>query len=168
LPSGARLHEGSRPGALSLPDWPRALRVYLGTIGLGDLAWETAYLPLYTIWRTGTPGEKAFAVIHCAGGDLLIALACLTLALVLVGEPAWPARAHHRVAALTIGFGVAYTVFSEWLNTVVRQTWAYSDLMPVVPLIGTGLTPLLQWVIVPCLAPHLARRSAMAAKNDRT
>ena len=147
-----------------MPDWPRALRVYLGTTALGDLAWEAARLPLYTIWRTGTPGEKAFAVVHCTGGDLLIALACWALALVLVGEPAWPARAHRRAAALTIGFGVAYTACSEWLNIVVRQTWAYSDLMPVVPVIGTGLSPLLQWVVVPLLAPHVARRAAKHSK----
>jgi hypothetical protein len=151
-----------------MPDWPRALRAYLGTIALGALAWEAAHLPLYTIWRTGTPGEKVFAVVHCTGGDLLIALACLTLALVLVGEPAWPAHAHHRVAALTISFGVSYTVFSEWLNTVVRQTWAYSDLMPVVPVIGTGLSPLLQWVVVPLLAFHLARRSMSPPGCERT
>ncbi len=34
------------------------------------------------------------------------------------------ARARRRVAALTIGFGAACTVFSEWLNVVVSQTWA--------------------------------------------
>ena len=151
-----------------MPDWPRALRAYLGTIALGDLAWEAAHLPLYTIWRTGTPGEKVFAVVHCTGGDLLIALACLTLALVLVGKPAWPARAHRRVAALTIGFGVAYTIFSEWLNITVREAWAYSDLMPVVPIIDTGLSPLLQCAVVPLLALHLARRAARALGSHRT
>ena len=151
-----------------MPEWPRALRVYLGTIALGDLAWEAAHLPLYTIWRTGTPGEKAFAVVHCTGGDLLIALACLALALVIVGEPAWPTLGHRRVAALTIGFGAAYTVFSEWLNVVVRQTWAYSDLMPIVPVIGTGLSPLLQWVAVPLLALHFARRAAKGSLTSYT
>ena len=97
--SRARLHEGPRPRAAPMPDWPRALRVYPGTIALGDLAWEAAHLPLYTVRRTGTPGERAFAVVHCTGGDLLIVLACLALALVLAGEPAWPDRAHRRVAA---------------------------------------------------------------------
>ncbi len=81
--------------AASPSDWPRALRVYLGTIAVGGLAWEAAHLPLYTIWRTGTPGEKAFAVVHCTGGDLLIALTCLALALLLLaGEPAWPVRTY--------------------------------------------------------------------------
>ena len=51
-------------------------------------------------------------------------------------------------------------MFSEWLNVVVRQTWAYSDLMPIVPVIGTGLSPLLQWMAVPLLALHIARRAA--------
>ncbi len=164
----AWFHEGPRLHNAPMPDWPRALRVYLGTIALGDLAWEAAHLPLYTLWRTGTPGEKAFAVVQCTGGDLLIALASLALALVIVGDPAWPARAHRRVAALTIGFGVAYTAFSEWMNIVVRQTWAYSDLMPVVPVIGTGLSPLLQWVAVPMLALHFARRSVRPPRDERT
>jgi hypothetical protein len=168
-----RLSDAPAPAVASLrtasvPDWPRALRVYLGVIALGDLAWEAAHLPLYTIWRTGTPGEKAFAVVHCTGGDLLIALTCLALALVLAGEPTWPVRTHRRVAALTIVFGVAYTAFSEWLNTTVRKTWAYSDLMPVVPIVGTGLSPLLQWVAVPWLALHLARQAGGAHGKERT
>lgn len=54
---------------------------------------------------------------------------------------------------MTIGFGAAYTVMSEWLNVLVRQTWACSDPMPVVPVvpvIGTGLSPLLQGVAARC------------------
>jgi hypothetical protein len=76
-----------------MPDWPPGLRVYLGTIALGDLAREIAHLPLYTIWRTGAPGEKVFAAVHRTGGDLLIALSCLALVLILAREPAWPVRA---------------------------------------------------------------------------
>ena len=84
------MHEEPRPRVAPRPDWPRALRVYLSTIALGDLAWEAAHLPLYTIWRAGTPGEKAFAVLHCTGGDLLIALACWALALVSLANPRGP------------------------------------------------------------------------------
>lgn len=58
---------------------------------------------------------------------------------------------------LTIVFGVLYTIFSEWLNVVIRQTWAYAELMPVVPVIGTGLSPLLQWIAIPLAAFRFAR-----------
>jgi hypothetical protein len=48
--------------------------------------------------------------------------------------------------------GAAYTIFSEWLNVEIRRTWSYTAAMPVLPFIGTGLTPLLQWLVVPGLA----------------
>jgi len=51
-----------------------------------------------------------------------------------------------------IVLGAGYTIFSEWLNVEIRRTWSYTAAMPVVPFIGTGLTPLLQWLIVPSLA----------------
>ena len=56
----------------------------------------------------------------------------------------------------TLAFGIGYTIYSEWLNVNVRGSWAYSDLMPVVPVIETGLAPLLQWVVVPTLALWVA------------
>ena len=90
-----------------------------------------------------------FAAIHCTGGDVLIATASLLLALILIGEGAWPAHGFGKVAALTIALGLSYTVFSEWLNTVVRVSWSYSERMPVIPSIGVGLSPLAQWLIIP-------------------
>ena len=39
-----------------------------------------------------------------------------------------------------------------------RAAWAYRDIMPVVPVIDAGLTPLLQWIIVPTLAYRAATR----------
>jgi hypothetical protein len=143
-------------------DWVRGLRTYPLVIAFGNLIWETLHLPLYTIWNTGTLREKLFAVVHCTGGDVLIALASLALALVIGADRTWPKRGWKRVVLLTVCFGVGYTIFSEWLNIVVRASWAYSELMPVIPVVGIGLSPLLEWVVVPLLAFNLARRSASA------
>ncbi len=144
-------------------NWLGALRAYLLTVAMADLVWEAAHLPLYTLWQTGTSGGMLFAVVHCTLGDLLIALTVMTLGLVLAGHRDWP---HHRfaaVAALTLVFGLGYTVFSEWLNIVVRKSWAYSGLMPVVSLFGLdiGLSPLLQWIVVPALALFAAYQTGM-------
>ena len=46
-----------------------------------------------------------------------------------------------RLVLLATVLGVAYTIYSEWLNVSVRRSWAYSSLMPTVPFIGTGLSP---------------------------
>jgi hypothetical protein len=142
-------------------NWLGAQRAYLLTVATADLGWEAAHLPLYTLWQTGTPGEKLFAVVHCTLGDLLIALAAMTFGLVLAGHRGWPMRRFAAVAAITLVCGLGYTVFSEWLNIVVRKSWAYSSLMPVVSLFGLniGVSPLLQWMVVPALAFYAARRA---------
>jgi hypothetical protein len=88
----------------------------------------------------------------------MIAALALLAALVLVGSNAWPLEKARVVFVLAVAFGFAYTIYSEWLNTTVRQSWAYSPLMPVLPVIGTGLSPLLQWVVVPSFALTLAMR----------
>jgi hypothetical protein len=67
------------------------------------------------------------------------------------------------VAALAVAFGVLYTVFSEWLNTEVRGSWAYAAAMPVVPPFGTGLSPLAQWLVVPPAGFWWARRPVAAS-----
>ena len=133
-------------------DWLRGLRRYLIVTAVASLFWETAHLPLYTIWTAGTPRENAIAVLHCTGGDILIALSAWAFAVLLAGRPGWPAETAWRVAVLTVAGGLAYTVFSEWLNTAVRQSWAYSELMPVLPYVGTGISPMLQWLVIPSLA----------------
>lgn len=132
--------------------WLIALRRYIVFAGVAHLLWEFAHLPLYTIWLTGTAGDLVFAVVHCTGGDILITISTLVLALLLLGAADWPQVRAGRVLAATILFGVGYTIFSEWLNIEVREAWAYRDLMPVIPLIDAGLSPVLQWVVIPTAA----------------
>jgi hypothetical protein len=93
--------------------------------------------------------------------------AALAAALVVAGDHAWPARRWTRVAALTLAIGVAYTVYSEHLNADVRRSWTYSGLMPRLPLLGTGLSPIVQWVVVPVAALVWARRRALDTDGER-
>ena len=138
--------------------WLAAIRRYLAVTVVGHLVWEMLHVRLYRIWDDGNAAEIAFAVVHCTGGDLLIALAALSAALLLAGSSAWPADRLLRVGVLTVVLGVAYTVYSEWLNVSVRAAWSYGPRMPTLPPLGTGLTPLLQWLVVPPIALSAARR----------
>lgn len=141
----------------------RRTLIRFGTaIAIGSLVWEMAHVPLYTLWQTGTWGEIAYAVIHCTLGDFLIATACLGGAVSLLGRHGWPGRGYAKVAATTIAAAMYYTVFSEWLNVELRGSWAYRDLMPTMPILGTGLTPVLQWLVVPAVAFWWARRGNTA------
>lgn len=154
------------------PEWLPALGTYLGVIGGLNLVWEVLQLPLYTIWTTGTLAEQAFAVVHCTGGDLLIALSSLVAALLVTRSAGWPHEGFRRVATVTIAIGVAYTGFSEWLNVYVRQSWAYSDWMPTVTLgsVRIGLSPLLQWLVIPTVGfvaiAAVLRRRLRSERSD--
>lgn len=164
----------SRIGWLGQQGWIGAVRRYIVVSALAHLVWEIAQLPLYTLWQTGTKGAQIFAVLHCTGGDILIAGSSLLTALALVGRRGWPEDGFAFVASMTMVIGFGYTIYSEWLNTAVRVSWTYSELMPVVPWIGTGLSPLAQWLVVPTLALWAARwgsdrtaASAVVADDNR-
>jgi L-cystine uptake protein TcyP (sodium:dicarboxylate symporter family) len=117
-------------------------------------------LPLFTILSTEGPRQIAFAIVHCTGGDTVIAITALSFALILVGHKNWPVQSYRKVLFVTLVLGVGYTIFSEWLNVTVRGNWAYAPDMPIVPILGTGLAPLLQWILVPLVALTSARRFA--------
>ena len=112
---------------------------------------EIGQLSLYTIWWTGTAHENFIAVVHRTGGDVLITTSTLLIAALIAWSFGWhPFGFRMIVAAIVLGVG--YTIFSEWLNVEVRRSWSYSSAMPVLPWFGTGLAPLLQWIVVPALA----------------
>ncbi len=134
------------------------IRRYLVLTVLLHLFWEIAHMPLYTLWNSGTSKEIAFAIVHCTGGDVLIALTALISALVLFGHNRWPHYRFMPVFVAALFFGIIYTAFSEWLNIEVRASWEYTDAMPVVPLVGMGLSPLLQWIVVPPVALFWSRQ----------
>ena len=139
------------------------MRRYLAVIVVGNLVWEAAQMPLYTLWRTGSAQEIAFAVVHCTGGDVLIAAVSLLGSLLLFGAGSWPRSRFMSVAAPTVALGLGYTIYSEHLNTA-SQAWTYSELMPVLPGLGTGLAPLAQWLVVPLLAFAAVRLLSRAKK----
>jgi len=46
-------------------NWLVAIRRYMVAMTAGNLVWEVAQLPLYTVWRRGTLSDIAAAVFHC-------------------------------------------------------------------------------------------------------
>ena len=129
----------------------RSAAIYLTIAAVGHLTWEIVQLPLYTIWWTGTAHEIVVAVIHCTGGDVLISTATLLMGGILAGLRGWHLFGS-RMLVTVIGLGVAYTTLSEGLNVGIWRSWSYSSAMPVSPWLGIGLSPVLQWLVVPVIA----------------
>ena len=132
-----------------------------------NLAWEAAHVRLYTLWQEAEAAYIAFSVVHCALGDVLIGIAALVVALVLARAPSVAHWRWARVAAMTSLAGVAYAIFSEWMNITLLRSWAYTKSMPTLEIGGfeIGLTPLAQWLLLPPIALYLGR--ATVASRDR-
>lgn len=127
-----------------------------------NLAWEAAHVRLYTLWYEAEPAYIAFSVAHCTLGDVLIGGGALFASLIgtRAREPAgwrWG-----LLALFTALIGLAYTMFSEWMNVTWLRSWTYAESMPKLALTGfeVGLTPLAQWLVVPPLAVYLAKKGA--------
>ncbi len=131
---------------------------YAPLLGALNLLWEIAQLPLYTLWEEGAPSFIAYAVVHCTLGDVAIGTLALLVALIATRARAVDTWRWRQVALFLVIPAVGYTVLSEWINTIARGSWAYSALMPVVRFDGVemGLSPLLQWLVIPPLALWLA------------
>lgn len=125
-----------------------------------NLVWETAQLPLYTIPSAQTTAQVAYAVVHCTAGDVVIGIASFLITAGAVGDAKWPTSQPWRGGAIAILTGVSYTAYSEWSNVYQAGNWAYSPRMPL--FFGIGLSPLLQWVVVPAVAIVMMRKRARA------
>ena len=138
--------------------WLGTIRRYVLCAAFGHLIWEFAQMPLYTIAWQGELLPILVAGLHCTAGDIAITSTSLLLASCLVGSNLWPRKQCRPVLTVCVVIGVAYTVWSEYVNTVVRASWTYTEWMPVIPWFGTGLAPFVQWMVVPTFAMAWALR----------
>lgn len=111
--------------------------------------WEAAQLPLYTLWQDPDRQRIVFYALHCVAGDVLISTFLFLFSAAIFKDFAWPSRRPGAGGLAVIAGGLIYTSFSEGYNVYQVRAWAYAGSMPLV--FGIGLTPLLQWLVVPVL-----------------
>ncbi len=139
--------------------WRRFPETRLLALGFPlHLAWETAQLPLYTLWRESERDYILYSLAHCTLGDMLILLGSYGVVALLSRNRYWLDEAARWRGLVFALLGVSYTVYSEIVNVYLEKTWAYTDAMPLVPVVGAGLAPVLQWTIIPPLMLWLLRR----------
>ena len=130
----------------------------LGLFGLLlHFVWEMLQVPFYEGMELADHWGAVLRCTRAALGDVLIGWVAYAFAAALARDPWWLTASHRwRPLTVLLGTGLLITGTLEWLNVYAWQRWAYSPDMPVV--LGIGLTPLLQWLLLPVLTLWLARR----------
>ena len=119
-------------------------------------AWEMWQAPMY---RTMVRASHLEAVRVCSFatlGDAGIQLLAFAAAAVAAGSRLWLARPRRTPMIVYLVVGLLITVVLEWVNVYVLRRWAYMEQMPVV--LGIGIAPMLQWLVIPPVVLWLAAR----------
>jgi hypothetical protein len=76
-----------------------------------------------------------------------IALALFALAGIALRHADWPGTHPWAGGAIVVIGAIAFTAWSEWYNVYRIGSWGYMASMPTI--LGIGLSPLLQWLVLP-------------------
>ena len=127
--------------------------------------WEFLQVPFFEGMAVATHWDAVKVCTRATLGDAAIMLLAYWSVAVAVSDRWW-FRASSRMQMLGfIAVGVIITVTIEHFATQSMDPawgWRYSDSMPTVPIVGVGLTPLLQWILLPPLAIWFIRRQLKA------
>lgn len=123
-----------------------------------NLPWELGQMPFYRCAETLSKRDaRAFCVLASFGDAAITASAYEVVARTSESRE-WVLDPSPRQIAGFVGAGLALTVVFEWVATEVIDRWQYAPSMPRLPILQTGLAPLLQWTLLPPLTLWLAHR----------
>lgn len=139
-----------------------------------NFAWEILQAPLYVGMAEMPHAQVTKACLQATVGDAVIMLLAYGVVAVVARSRRWIAAPNGWQLALFVVIGVSITAAIEWLATrgYWISSWNYLPTMPLVPSIGIGLVPLLQWAVLPLLTVWFVRRQlphrAQAGAQDET
>ena len=124
-----------------------------------NFPWEFLQVPLFGGMAEATHWDAILICTRAALGDGAIVLIAYW-ATAGVWRDRWWFQAPNRLQICAfVAAGLAITIVLEHLATNSEHPawgWRYSELMPVA--LGVGLTPILQWILLPPIVLWLARR----------
>ena len=133
-----------------------------------NLLWEISHVGLYTLWREADGMRIAWAVFHCTVGDAAIALVLFAVAAIALQRRDWPMSNPWSGGIIFVIGAITFTTWSEWYNVYRAGAWGYASSMPLI--FGIGLTPLLQWLILPpvMVVAYRALKPVVFGRQNRT
>ena len=136
---------------------------------LGHFTWELLQAPLFASLSQTEHFAGIVICLKATLGDLAIALAAFWCAAVVGKSRNWIADTGMAALAVFFAVGILATIGLEYLHTEVTDHWAYDGVMPTLPILGTGLSPILQWFFVPVFVlwymHRLTRKTSEQAHN---
>jgi hypothetical protein len=122
-----------------------------------NFVWEFIQVPFYTGMKTMAHWDGTIMCLQATGGDVVITLIAFWFVSVFTGR-SWIRRITLRPLLGLVGIGLIITIAVEWVSVEQLGRWTYAPSMPRLPIIGTGLLPLAQWLLIPPVGAWLTSR----------
>ena len=120
--------------------------------------WEFLQVPLFKGMATAPHWSAVRFCTRATLGDALIAVFAYWVVSAVIRRRRWITDPRWPQVAAFVGVGLLVTLLFERLATGPLDRWQYADAMPIIPLLGIGLAPLLQWLVLPPLLLWFVRR----------
>jgi len=118
--------------------------------------WEVAHTYFYTL-KDSHFNTMLYGWLHCTLGDVMVTVGSFWFVSLMSRTRRWFLGLNRVNFTGFIMAGVVYTFFSERVNVHIFQSWGYNEVMPIIPWARVGLTPILQWVVIPSVVIVLLR-----------
>jgi len=121
-----------------------------------NLVWEMSQAFLF---MPHFLGAADFVRVH-----VLAALADVVITLLILGPELFlsdrtgPVIGRRKRAAMNVSLGFFVAIAIE-RYAVSTGMWAYGPFMPIIPILGVGLTPVLQMIIIPSAVSSVFKRT---------
>ena len=122
-----------------------------------NFVWEMWQIPFYQDMLAKAHGDGVWQCTRATFGDVLIMLVAFGTVAVTARSRCWILQPSWPQLLAFVAVGVLITVGMEEISTRLDR-WTYADIMPILPLLGTGVLPLVQWVVIPPLVVWFVRR----------
>jgi len=129
-----------------------------------NFVWELLQMPLFAGFADFPYYQT---ILHCTKatfGDVLISLVAFAGACLITRSRMWIVSMNKSGVVSFLAIGLVITVAFELLATGPLNRWEYSESMPTV--IGVGVSPLAQWVILPLIQLWFVKRQIIGGGVD--
>ncbi len=129
--------------------------------------WEFIQAPTYTGMVEMNHWDGIKLCTSATFGDVGFALTAYWITSLSSRSRWWFVNPTAWQMLLYIAVGIGLTIGFEFYYTTISLRWTYSELMPRVPPLGTGLSPLLQWLVIPPLVLWFTKRHLGIGKEGQ-
>ena len=153
------LSPGSICRANAVIPWRPLWRFFTAVIITGFILneiWEMAQMSAYVETAGHSWASTLGMCTMAALGDVGIILGIYVAGALVAADPGWGLRGRWKIYILTAVLGLAYAALVEQAALATGR-WSYTGSMPVVPVLGAGLWPLLQMTLLPPITFLFAR-----------